>query len=66
MLAEWVNTELRRSITNDNRMLLMALSRVCLEIAKKIQIIYLNQFDNYRKVKTEYVFFNMIFERSAK
>ena len=34
-------------------MLLMVLSLARLEIAKKIQIIYLNQFENYWKVETE-------------
>ena len=37
-----------------------------MEIAKKIQIIYLNQFENYRTVETKHVFSNIICERSAK
>ena len=36
-----------------------------MEMAKKIQIIYLNQLENYRKVKTKHVFRNIICERSA-
>ena len=37
-----------------------------MEKAKKTQIIYLNQFENYRKVKTKHVFSDIICERSAK